>query len=146
MPLPDPVLETVRMKLAVTPVPVTVLLTLPSPVKVTLPFEVTADVGLKRTVTVWLSPPARLYDPPDTMLKRPLVLALPVSVPPPTFFTVKVLSSDSPTTTLPKFREPGSTSMAGFDDEEPDTVTVTSSLSGNESVKVPVLVGVQSPE
>jgi len=111
VPLPEPDLVTVRMKFAVTPVPLTVLLAPPPPVKVTLPVEVTADVGRKRTVTVWLCPLLRLYEPPERMLKGALVLALPVRVPSPMFLTVKVLSSVCPTMTFPKSRELGVTSI-----------------------------------
>ena len=58
VPLPEPDLLIVRSKLAVTPVPRTVLFAPPPPVKEAVLVEVTAEVGLKRTVTVWLSPAA----------------------------------------------------------------------------------------
>src|SRR5207245_879724 len=45
--------------------------------------HVVASVGLKRTVTVWLSPAARLNEPPETILKHPPTLTVPASVPPP---------------------------------------------------------------
>jgi hypothetical protein len=93
---------TVRVR-SCTPIPVTVLLAPIPPVKLTLPSNMLPEVGVKRTVTVWLCPALRLYDPPEKMLYGALVLALPVSVPPPVFCTVKLLSAELPTTTVPKF-------------------------------------------
>src|SRR5437867_10711519 len=74
------------------------------------PFEVTArftedapgELGAKRTIIARLAPPARLNDAPDTIVNGDGTVALPVSVPPPVFWTVKVPSTDPPTTTLPK--------------------------------------------
>src|SRR5262245_35534179 len=45
--------------------PVTVTDAPAPPVNVTLPANVPADIGVKRTVTVWLCPLLRLYVPPD---------------------------------------------------------------------------------
>jgi hypothetical protein len=50
------------------PTPVTVRDTPPPPVKLTVPGNVCAAVGLKRTATVWRCPAVRLYAPPATML------------------------------------------------------------------------------
>ncbi|MBI4382170.1 MAG: hypothetical protein HY574_13410, partial [candidate division NC10 bacterium] len=83
----------------VTPVPVTEGDALPPlEVKVTLPLNVAADEGLKRTVTLWLAPAPRLNDAAPTMVKPVAdVEALPVSVPPPVFVTVKARSLLDPT-------------------------------------------------
>ena len=80
---------------------------------VTSPTKVSADVGLKRTVTVCVCPAASEYVPPDTMLNGAAVLAAPVSVPVPTFWTAKVTSADAPTVTVPKSREAGVTAITG---------------------------------
>jgi hypothetical protein len=52
------------------------------------------------TVAVWFA--AREYEPPATTLKGAEVDAEPVSVPPPTFFTVTARSAVAPTPTEPK--------------------------------------------
>jgi hypothetical protein len=97
------------------PVPVTVANALPPlELKLTVPLKVPIEVGLKRTVTVWLWPAPRLKEPPEAMLKGALVLALPIRVPPPVLLTVKVPSVELPTGTLPKFREVGVTDKTGL--------------------------------
>lgn len=78
-------------------------------------MKMLAEVGLKRTVTVWLWPAPRLKEPPETTLKGALVVALPVSVPPPVLLTVKVRSALPPTGTLPKFWELGETERVGVE-------------------------------
>ena len=55
--------------------------------KLTVLEKAPVKVGLKRTVTVWLSPGPRLYDAPLTMLKGADVVTEPPSVPPPVFCT-----------------------------------------------------------
>ena len=72
------------------PMPVTARVAPLPPVKFTAAKNAPPDVGLKRTVIAWFCPAVRLYDPPETMLYGVLVLAAPVSVPPPAFVTVKV--------------------------------------------------------
>src|SRR4030095_10741762 len=96
-----------------TPTPRTDREGLSPPVNVTAPTRVSADVGLKRTVTVCVCPAASKYAPPDTMLNGAAVLAAPVSVPVPTFWTAKVRSADAPTVTVPKSRESGVTAITG---------------------------------
>ena len=93
----------------VEPVPLTEREVLPPlDVKATVPFEVTAEVGLNRTVTLWLSPAPRLKEPPLKMLKGANGgAALPVSVLPPVFVTVNVRSAKEPTVTAPKSTEGG---------------------------------------
>src|SRR5262249_52975723 len=83
------------------------------PVNVTSPRKVSADVGLKRTVTVCVCPAASEYAPPEAMLNGGAVLTAPASVPVPTFWTAKVRSADAPTATEPKSREAGVTAIAG---------------------------------
>jgi len=62
----------------------------PSAAKLMFTLAVAAVVGLKRTVTVWLAPnPARLNEPPETMLKGAEVETVPDTVPPAEFDTVK---------------------------------------------------------
>src|SRR5439155_9925330 len=83
------------------PVPVTVRVIPAAPLKVTLPAKVPVDVGLKRTLTRWLSPAAREKDPPEVTRNGALAVAVPLTTPPPVFCTVKVRSSELPTGTLP---------------------------------------------
>jgi hypothetical protein len=79
----------------------------PSAVKVTFAVEVAAVVGLKRTVTVWVAfSPTRLNGLPDTMLKGAGTDAVPDTVPPTVFCTVKVWFATAPRFTLPKFTVP----------------------------------------
>jgi len=94
--------------LPTTPVPLTVLEMLPLfAVKVTLPVASAATVGVNRTVTVAVAPlPTRLNEPPDTTLNGADVVALPDTVPPPVFCTVKVWSAVVPMLTLPKSTVP----------------------------------------
>src|SRR2546426_253473 len=62
----------------------------PSAVKVTFVLTVADAVGVKRTVTAWVAPkPPRVNGLPDTMLKGPEADALPETVPPRVFCTVK---------------------------------------------------------
>jgi hypothetical protein len=91
-----------------TPIPVTSReIASPSALKLTLVFTVAEVVGVKRTVTVWVAPnPARLNGLPDTMLKGAEVDAVPETVPPRVFCTVKVWFAKVPIFTLPKFTGP----------------------------------------
>jgi hypothetical protein len=90
-PLPDTTRETVS----------------PFDVKVTFAVEVAVVVGRKRTVTVWVVfSPARVKGLPDTMLNGAETEAVPDTVPPAMFFTVKVRSTEVPRLTLPKFVVP----------------------------------------
>jgi hypothetical protein len=96
-----------------TPTPRTDREGLSPPVNVTSPTKVSADVGLKRTVTVCVCPAASEYVPPDTMLNGAAVLGRARQRPVPTFWTAKVLSADAPTVTVPKSRESGVTAITG---------------------------------
>jgi len=63
----------------------------PSAVKLTFAVAVAGVVGVKRTVTVWVVPsPTRLNGLPETMLKGAEAAAVPETVPPTVFCTVKV--------------------------------------------------------
>jgi hypothetical protein len=76
----------------------------PSALKLMFTLAVADTVGLKRTVTAWVAPsPTRLNELPDTMLKGAEVEAVPETVPPRVFETLKVRSTKLPTFTLPKF-------------------------------------------
>jgi len=87
-PLPDATRETVS----------------PLEVKVTFAVAVAVVVGVKRTVTVWVVfIPATVNELPDTMLKGAGTDAVPDTVPPTVFCTVKVWSAMLPRFTLPKF-------------------------------------------
>src|SRR5262249_54900314 len=79
----------------------------------TLSFQVPVDGGRKRTVTLWLAPAPRLKEPPLRMLNGDAVEAPPVSVPVPTFFTMKDMSDGEPARTLPKFSADGVTLSDG---------------------------------
>src|SRR3989441_1135140 len=62
-----------------------------SPSAVKLTVAVAGVVGVKRTVTVWVVPsPTRLNGLPETMLKGAEAAAVPETVPPTVFCTVKV--------------------------------------------------------
>jgi hypothetical protein len=90
-PLPDTTRETVS----------------PFDVKVTFAVEVTVVVGRKRTVTVWVVfSPTRVKGLPDTMLYGADTEAVPDTVPPTMFCTVKVRSTEVSRFTLPKFVVP----------------------------------------
>jgi hypothetical protein len=70
--------------------------------KVTL-LTVADAVGVKRTVTAWVAPsPTSVNGLPDTMLKGAEADALPETVPPRVFCTVKTWSAKLPTFTSPK--------------------------------------------
>src|SRR5262249_16160121 len=71
-------------------------------VKLTIPAKVPTAVGVRRTTTAWLAPAARLNEPPEKMLYGGAVEAVPVRVPCPVFWTVKVRSAELPTATLAK--------------------------------------------
>ena len=75
------------------PVPVPVAsreMVSPPAVKVTFVLTVADAVGVKRTVTAWVAPePPRVNGLPDTMLKGAEADALPETVPPRVFCTVK---------------------------------------------------------
>jgi hypothetical protein len=77
------------------PVPVTSRETLsPSALKLTFTPAVADVVGLKRTVTVWVAPnPPRVNELPDTTLNGAEANAVPETVPPRVFETVKVRST-----------------------------------------------------
>ncbi len=77
---------------ASTPMPVTIRERVsPSAVKLTFVVAVAGVVGVKRTVTVWVVPrPTRLNGLPETMLKGAAAAAVPETVPPTVFCTVKV--------------------------------------------------------
>ena len=63
----------------------------PFAVKLTFALTVANVVWVKRTATAWLAPtPARLNGLPETMLKGAGVDAVPETVPPTVFDTVKV--------------------------------------------------------
>src|SRR5436190_736268 len=74
------------------PVPVTIRERVsPSAVKLAFVVAVAGVVGVKRTVTVWVAPsPTRLNGLPETMLKGAETAAVPETVPPIVFCTVKV--------------------------------------------------------
>jgi len=74
------------------PVPVTIRERVsPSAVKLAFVVAVAGVVGVKRTVTVWVVPrPTRLNGLPETMLKGAEAAAVPETVPPTVFCTVKV--------------------------------------------------------
>src|SRR5437762_3399468 len=62
----------------------------PPAAKLTLTEAVADVVGVKRTVTAWVAPsPTRFNVPPETMLKGAEVDAVPDTVPPTVFDTVK---------------------------------------------------------
>jgi hypothetical protein len=74
------------------PVPVTIRERVsPSAVELTFVVAVAAAVGVKRTVTIWVAPsPTRLNGLPEKMLKGAEADAVPETVPPTVFCTVKV--------------------------------------------------------
>ena len=91
-----------------TPAPSKVLESV-TPLAVTLRFAlaVVFVTGVNRTVTAWVAPvPVRVNGLPDTTLNGAATAALPESVPPPVFDTVKTWSLKPPTFTLPKFTVP----------------------------------------
>jgi len=75
----------------VTPVPVASREMISAPAaKLTFAEAVADEVGVKRTVTVWVAPtPTRLNGLPETILKGAEVETVPETVPPPVFDTVK---------------------------------------------------------
>src|SRR5437762_922773 len=75
----------------VTPVPVASREMISAPAaKLTFAEAVADEVGVKRTVTVWVAPtPTRLHGLPVTFLKGAEVETVPETVPPPVFDTVK---------------------------------------------------------
>ena len=76
----------------------------PLETKVTFPVAVAVVVGVKRTVTVWVVfSPTTVKGLPDTMLKGAETDAVPDTVPPTVFCTVKARSATLPRFTLPKF-------------------------------------------
>jgi hypothetical protein len=63
----------------------------PFAVKAMFALTVADTVGLKRTVTAWVAPtPTRVNAPPETTRNGVEVEAVPETVPPPVFCTVKV--------------------------------------------------------
>jgi len=121
--------------------PVTTFDAPPPPAKETVPEKLPAEAGLKRTDIVALAPVDRLYEPPDAIEKGAVVLAFPLSTPPPAFRTVKARSTTVPALTIPKSNELGVRSMTGD-----DAVTAKTLPSGKVSVKFPAPGGVHSPE
>ena len=107
--------------------PVTVREALPPlDVNTTVPFDVVpGEVGVNRTVTLWLAPGARLKDAPPVMLNGAVVAAVPTSVPLPVFFTVKLWSFDAPRFSFPKFSDDGETVRTGGAPPVPLTGRVT---------------------
>jgi hypothetical protein len=80
-------------------------------------------VGLKRTTTDELTPAVRLKELPETTLKGLETLAVPDTVPPPVFVSVKLRSAEPPTPTAPKLTVPeGMTARAGAASPVPVTV------------------------
>jgi hypothetical protein len=76
----------------------------PLELKVTFAVAVAVVVGVKRTVTVWVVfIPTTVNELPDTMLKGAGTDAVPDTVPPTVFCTVKLCSAMLPRFTLPKF-------------------------------------------
>jgi len=72
-------------------------------VKIRFTLAVATTVGVKRTVTACVVPvPTALNEPPDTMLKGAETDAVPETVPPLIFCTVKVWSAKLPMVTVPK--------------------------------------------
>src|SRR6266849_7475184 len=86
------------------PVPVTEReMVSPLAVTLTVVFAVADAVGVKRNVTAWVAPaPTRVNGLPDTMLKGTEVDALPETVPPRVFCTVKTWFAKLPMFTFPK--------------------------------------------
>jgi len=91
VPVPAPAWETVSREAVDTPVPVTSDERVsPSAVKLILELATAVVVGVKRTVTAWVAPaPTRVKGLPETMLKGAETEAMPVTVPPRVFWTVK---------------------------------------------------------
>src|SRR5207253_2895147 len=87
--------STVRGAMLATPglVPVTARWRLPPlDVKLTFAEKTPEVVGLNRTITVCVAPTVRLKEPPESMLKGGAAETVPMSVPPPVFWTTKVRS------------------------------------------------------
>jgi hypothetical protein len=75
----------------------------PFAVKIRFTLAVATTVGVKRTVTACVPPvPTALNEPPETMLKGADTDAVPETVPPLVFCTVKVWSAKLPMVTVPK--------------------------------------------
>jgi hypothetical protein len=108
VPLPAPVLDTVRVAPFETPVPVTSRDNVsPLAVKLTLVLAAAALVGANRTVTVAVAPvPTRVKGLPDTIEKGAGTDAVPVVVPERVLWTVKVWVAELPIGTLPKLTVP----------------------------------------
>ncbi|MEX0805369.1 MAG: hypothetical protein WD688_18935 [Candidatus Binatia bacterium] len=104
----------------VVPIPVSATEALPALLAIeTLPSKAASAGGLNLTVIVLLSPAPKLNELSPKMLNGALVLALPVRVPLPVFWTVKVRSFDVPTVTVWKSRGVGGvgvTDKTGDDD------------------------------
>jgi len=98
------------------PLPVTTGTIVPLPaVKARLVLTVMAVVGVNRTVTTRLAPtPLRENGLPDVIANGAMTDAVPETVPPAVFDTVKVRSTKLPMLTLPKFTVPvGVTANSG---------------------------------
>jgi hypothetical protein len=102
----DPGLGLVNTAISVSPVTIREMASPPA-AKVTVAAAVVDVVGVKRTVTSCVAPdPTRVKGLPETMLKGCEVEAVPETVPPRLFCTVKVRSAKLPTATAPKCPEP----------------------------------------
>jgi hypothetical protein len=109
--VPDPVPARVTVSVGVLDEPVADPDTLrvmvsPPAVKLTLETKLERLVGRKRTTTAWLAPPARVKDPPETMLNGAPTLALPDTVALVVFWTVNGRSSTAPSRMLPNATAP----------------------------------------
>jgi len=101
----------------------------PLEVKVTFAVAVAVVVGVKRTVTVWGVFIPTVNGLPDTMLKGAGTDAVPDTVPPTVFCTVKVRSA-----TLPRFTLPKSVVMVGLT----ENVTRAAALAtGEQALSMP---------
>src|SRR5262249_2266274 len=85
----------------------------PFDVKLTLEDTTPEAVGVNRTTTVCVAPRGRLKEPPERMLKGGAAETVPVSVPPPVFWTTKFGSVGVPMPRVPKFWEGGVTDGLG---------------------------------
>jgi hypothetical protein len=107
--------------------PITGRVVPPPPVNATLVVFVPAAVGLYRTTTatVWLA--VRLYGLPDTTENGAATLALPLSVPPPTFCTWNTRLEVAPTVSVPKSKLDGVTAITGVGGASPTFRSLTAS-------------------
>src|SRR2546422_4130611 len=86
----------------------------PSDAKLMFPEKFPVAVGVKFTTTSWLAPAPMVKGLPENTEKAVEVdEALPLSVPPPMFCTVKLRLEELPTPTVPKFCDAGVTLICG---------------------------------